>query len=67
MLLLLFRGVTGVNVKGPQHFNPQPIGDLPSFLTNPQEWELIYVPSNINVVREITETVKKSLNSSIKG
>ncbi|XP_053781886.1 phospholipid-transporting ATPase ABCA3-like [Desmodus rotundus] len=66
MLLLLFRALTNINVIGSHNFNPQPISSLPSFLKNPEEWELIYVPSNINVVKEITENMKRNLNISIK-
>ncbi|KAM5329747.1 phospholipid-transporting ATPase ABCA3-like [Glossophaga mutica] len=66
MLLLVFRALININVIGSYNFNPQPISSLPSFLKNPEEWELIYVPSNINVVKEITESMKRNLNISIK-
>ncbi|XP_014391344.1 PREDICTED: ATP-binding cassette sub-family A member 3, partial [Myotis brandtii] len=66
MLLLLFRSFATIQVAGPQYFKPLRISGLPSFLQNPQEWELIYVPSNINVVKEIIENMKRNLNISIK-
>ncbi|XP_054570373.1 phospholipid-transporting ATPase ABCA3-like isoform X2 [Eptesicus fuscus] len=66
ILLLLFRSFNNVNIEGPRYYNPIPISGLPSFLKNPQEWELIYVPSNINVVKEIIENVKRNLNISIR-
>ncbi|XP_074202334.1 phospholipid-transporting ATPase ABCA3-like [Camelus bactrianus] len=66
MMLLLFRAIIEMNVTGPYNFTSQPISTLPSFLQNPEEWKLIYVPSNIHVVKEITENVKRNLNISIK-
>ncbi|XP_072798874.1 phospholipid-transporting ATPase ABCA3-like isoform X1 [Vicugna pacos] len=66
MMLLLFRAIIEMNVTGPYNFTSQPISTLPSFLQNPEEWKLIYVPSNIDVVKEITENVKRNLNISIK-
>lgn len=67
LLLLLFRLPSTIRVAGPQYFKPLHISGLPSFLQNPQEWELIYVPSNINVVKEIIENMKINLNINIKG
>ena len=67
MMLLLLRAVIHITVAGPYTFTPQPISTLPSFLQNDERWELIYVPSNIDVVKEITENVKRNLNISIKG
>lgn len=67
IIFLLLRAITKVSASGPHSFIPQSISTLPSFLQNPQEWELIYVPSNINVVKEITENMKRNLNISIKG
>uniref|UniRef100_G1PB41 ATP-binding cassette sub-family A member 3-like n=1 Tax=Myotis lucifugus TaxID=59463 RepID=G1PB41_MYOLU len=66
MLLLLFRSFATIQVAGPHYYKPLRISGLPSFLQNPQEWELIYVPSNINVVKEIIESMKRNLNISIK-
>nr|XP_031327040.1 ATP-binding cassette sub-family A member 3-like [Camelus dromedarius] len=66
MMLLLFRAIIEMNVTGPYNFTSQPISTLPSFLQNPEEWKLIYVPSNIHVLKEITENVKRNLNISIK-
>lgn len=67
MMLLLLRAVIQITVTGPYSFTSQPISTLPSFLQNDETWELIYVPSNIDVVKEITENVKRNLNISIKG
>ncbi|KAI4551506.1 hypothetical protein MJT46_017758, partial [Ovis ammon polii x Ovis aries] len=66
MMLLLLRAVIHITVTGPYSFTSQPISTLPSFLQNDETWELIYVPSNIDVVKEITENVKRNLNISIK-
>ncbi|XP_014652680.1 PREDICTED: ATP-binding cassette sub-family A member 3-like [Ceratotherium simum simum] len=66
MMLLLFRIHIHLKILGPYNFTSQPISTLPSFLKNPEEWELIYLPSNIDVVKEITENVKRNLNISIK-
>nr|XP_020764544.1 ATP-binding cassette sub-family A member 3-like isoform X4 [Odocoileus virginianus texanus] len=66
MMLLLLRAVIHITVAGPYSFTSQPISTLPSFLQNDETWELIYVPSNIDVVKEITENVKRNLNISIK-
>ncbi|XP_032957644.1 ATP-binding cassette sub-family A member 3 [Rhinolophus ferrumequinum] len=65
-IFLLLRTFTEVSAGGPHSFIPQSISTLPSFLQNPQEWELIYMPSNVNVVKEITENMKRNLNISIK-
>lgn len=65
--LLLFRVIIKVHVIKPQIFYPQNISTLPLFLKNPNEWELIYVPSNIDVLKDIVENVKSNLNISIKG
>uniref|UniRef100_A0A8C6FY67 ABC transporter domain-containing protein n=1 Tax=Moschus moschiferus TaxID=68415 RepID=A0A8C6FY67_MOSMO len=67
VMLLLLRAVFHITVAGPFSFTSQPISTLPSFLQNDETWELIYVPSNIDVVKEITENVKRNLNISIKG
>ncbi|XP_024903020.1 ATP-binding cassette sub-family A member 3 isoform X5 [Pteropus alecto] len=66
LMLLLFRAFSNVNVVGPFYFTPQHVSTLPRFLLNPQDWELIYVPSNINVLKEITESMKRNLNINIK-
>ncbi|XP_043771460.1 phospholipid-transporting ATPase ABCA3-like [Cervus elaphus] len=66
VMLLLLRAVIHITVAGPYSFTSQPISTLPSFLQNDETWELIYVPSNIDVVKEITENVKRNLNISIK-
>uniref|UniRef100_A0A8C6FXX0 ABC transporter domain-containing protein n=1 Tax=Moschus moschiferus TaxID=68415 RepID=A0A8C6FXX0_MOSMO len=66
VMLLLLRAVFHITVAGPFSFTSQPISTLPSFLQNDETWELIYVPSNIDVVKEITENVKRNLNISIK-
>lgn len=66
-MILLFRKLTSINVVGPYNYTSQPINTLPPFLKNPEDWELIYVPSNIDVVSEITESMKRNLNISVKG
>lgn len=67
MMVLLFRALTNVTIGGPHYFTSEHITALPSFLQNPQEWELVYVPSNIKVVKEIAENMKRNLNINIKG
>ncbi|XP_072609792.1 phospholipid-transporting ATPase ABCA3-like isoform X2 [Vulpes vulpes] len=66
VMILLFRKLTSINVVGPYNYTSQPINTLPPFLKNPEDWELIYVPSNIDVVSEITESMKRNLNISVK-
>ncbi|GAB1292625.1 ATP-binding cassette, sub-family A (ABC1), member 16 [Apodemus speciosus] len=66
IMLLIFRALTDMNVVGPYHFSPQPIATMPSFVKDAQEWELIYIPSDIDVVTEIIEDVKRTLNTNIK-
>ncbi|XP_076775121.1 phospholipid-transporting ATPase ABCA3-like isoform X2 [Arvicanthis niloticus] len=66
IMLLIFRALTGMNVAGPYNFTPQPIATMPSFIKDAKEWELIYIPSDIDVVSEIIEDVKRNLNSTIK-
>ncbi|XP_035969082.2 phospholipid-transporting ATPase ABCA3-like [Halichoerus grypus] len=66
VMILLFRTHIAIKVVGPYNYTSQPINTLPSFVKNPEEWELIYVPSNIDVVQEITENVKRYLNINVK-
>ncbi|KAL6049104.1 hypothetical protein STEG23_021648, partial [Scotinomys teguina] len=66
IMLLIFRALTGIDVVGPYHFMPQPIDTMSSFIKNAKEWKLIYIPSDIDVVTEIIENVKKNLNTTIK-
>uniref|UniRef100_A0A5F9C9C6 ABC transporter domain-containing protein n=1 Tax=Oryctolagus cuniculus TaxID=9986 RepID=A0A5F9C9C6_RABIT len=66
IMLLLFRAITETKINGPYNYTSQPINTLPTFIQNANEWELIYIPSNISVVKEITENVKKNLNISIR-
>jgi hypothetical protein len=66
-MLLIFRALTDMNIAGPYHFTAQPIAIMPSFIKDAQEWELVYIPSEIDVVREIIEDVKRNLNTTIKG
>ncbi|XP_049760994.1 phospholipid-transporting ATPase ABCA3-like [Elephas maximus indicus] len=66
MVLLISRAVFKIKGSGPHNYTSRSISDLPSFLENPDEWELIYVPSNIDVVKEISKNVKRNLNISIK-
>lgn len=65
-MLLIFHILTDIDILGPYNFTSQPISTLPSYIRNASEWELIYIPSDIDVVKEITENVKRNLNISIK-
>uniref|UniRef100_A0A452QXQ2 Uncharacterized protein n=1 Tax=Ursus americanus TaxID=9643 RepID=A0A452QXQ2_URSAM len=67
VMILLFRTLTAIKVVGPYNYTSHPINTLPSYLKNSEEWELTYVPSNIDVVTEITENMKRNLNISVKG
>uniref|UniRef100_A0A8D0TN67 ABC transporter domain-containing protein n=1 Tax=Sus scrofa TaxID=9823 RepID=A0A8D0TN67_PIG len=62
LMLLLFRSVVTITAIGPYNFTSQPISTLPSFLKNAEEWKLVYVPSNVDVLKDITENVKRNLN-----
>ncbi|XP_004691779.1 PREDICTED: ATP-binding cassette sub-family A member 3-like [Condylura cristata] len=66
MMILLFRVNTKIHDTRAYNFIPQSISSLPFSLQNSEDWELLYVPSNSNVVKEITENVKRNLNISIK-
>ncbi|XP_040829840.1 phospholipid-transporting ATPase ABCA3-like isoform X2 [Ochotona curzoniae] len=66
LMLLVFRALTEAKTKGPYNYTSQPISTLPAFIKNAKNWELVYVPSNISVVKEITENVKRNLNISIR-
>uniref|UniRef100_A0A4X1V4P3 ABC transporter domain-containing protein n=1 Tax=Sus scrofa TaxID=9823 RepID=A0A4X1V4P3_PIG len=66
LMLLLFRSVVTITAIGPYNFTSQPISTLPSFLKNAEEWKLVYVPSNVDVLKDITENVKRNLNISIQ-
>nr|XP_048316464.1 phospholipid-transporting ATPase ABCA3-like isoform X1 [Myodes glareolus] len=66
IMLLLFRAFTNITIAGPYHFKPQSIATMPSFIKDAKEWELVYIPSDIDVVTEIIENVKKNLNTTIK-
>uniref|UniRef100_A0A8D1WVW5 ABC transporter domain-containing protein n=1 Tax=Sus scrofa TaxID=9823 RepID=A0A8D1WVW5_PIG len=66
VMLLLFRSVVTITAIGPYNFTSQPISTLPSFLKNAEEWKLVYVPSNVDVLKDITENVKRNLNISIQ-
>uniref|UniRef100_A0A8W4FGX7 ATP binding cassette subfamily A member 16 n=1 Tax=Sus scrofa TaxID=9823 RepID=A0A8W4FGX7_PIG len=55
LMLLLFRSVVTITAIGPYNFTSQPISTLPSFLKNAEEWKLVYVPSNVDVLKDITE------------
>ncbi|XP_045141009.1 phospholipid-transporting ATPase ABCA3-like [Echinops telfairi] len=65
-MLLIFREVFEAEIVEPYNYTSRSISTLPSFLKNPEDWELIYVPSKADVAKEITENVKKNLNISIK-
>ncbi|XP_047388904.1 LOW QUALITY PROTEIN: phospholipid-transporting ATPase ABCA3-like [Sciurus carolinensis] len=66
VVLLIFHTLTEIKILGPHKFTSQPISTLPYYIRNASEWELIYIPSDIDVVKEITENVKRNLNISIK-
>ncbi|XP_051003132.1 phospholipid-transporting ATPase ABCA3-like [Acomys russatus] len=66
IMMLIFRALTDINVAGPYRFTPQPVATMPSFIKDAKEWELIYIPSDIDVVTKIIEDVKKNLNTTIK-
>nr|XP_058142277.1 phospholipid-transporting ATPase ABCA3-like [Dasypus novemcinctus] len=66
IVLLLFRALINIKITGPYSFPSQPINTLPSYFKNSKNWELIYIPSNIDVLKEITENVKRNLNISMK-
>ncbi|XP_005351233.2 ATP-binding cassette sub-family A member 3-like [Microtus ochrogaster] len=66
MMLLIFRAFTNITIAGPYHFKPQPIVTMPAFIKDAKEWELVYIPSDIDVVTEIIENIKKNLNTTIK-
>nr|XP_040133807.1 ATP-binding cassette sub-family A member 3-like [Ictidomys tridecemlineatus] len=66
VVLLVFHILTDIKSTGPYNFTSQSINTLPSYIKNASDWELIYIPSNIDVVKEITENVKRNLNISLK-
>lgn len=66
-MILVFSTIINIKAVGPYNFISQPINTLPPFFINPGDWELIYVPSNINLVNDIAENVKRNLNISVKG
>ncbi|XP_043832232.1 phospholipid-transporting ATPase ABCA3-like [Dromiciops gliroides] len=50
-------------------YNGQSIDELPMFFQNSPkngQWELVYIPSNSDVVKDIIEEVKKNLNISFR-
>ncbi|CAD7683628.1 unnamed protein product [Nyctereutes procyonoides] len=61
VMILLFRKLTSFFF-----FNLFMIPINTFFLKNPEDWELIYVPSNIDVVSEIMESMKRNLNINVK-
>ncbi|XP_060028821.1 phospholipid-transporting ATPase ABCA3-like isoform X2 [Erinaceus europaeus] len=66
VMLLVVHAFDKVETLGPYKFTPQPTSTWLSFLNNAEEWKLIYVPSNINVLKDIIEDVKRSVNISVK-
>ncbi|XP_055483673.1 phospholipid-transporting ATPase ABCA3-like [Psammomys obesus] len=66
IMMLVFRALTDITIIGPHNFTPQPVATMPSFIKDAKEWELIYIPSDIDVVKEIIEDVKRNLNTTIK-
>uniref|UniRef100_A0ABI7YSX3 ABC transporter permease n=1 Tax=Felis catus TaxID=9685 RepID=A0ABI7YSX3_FELCA len=65
-MILVFSTIINIKAVGPYNFISQPINTLPPFFINPGDWELIYVPSNINLVNDIAENVKRNLNISVR-
>ncbi|XP_055483588.1 phospholipid-transporting ATPase ABCA3-like [Psammomys obesus] len=66
-VLLTARHFLAVKKIGPLSYADQPVGDVPPFIaTSSHSWELAYVPSNIIVVQNIVENVKKDLNFHMK-
>ncbi|XP_068946900.1 phospholipid-transporting ATPase ABCA3-like [Petaurus breviceps papuanus] len=79
LLPLLFLGILiwlRMSIKsekfGSTRYNGQSIDDLPILFQSPPRngpWELVYIPSNSDVVKDITEEVKKTLkiNFTVRG
>uniref|UniRef100_A0A8C3VQV1 ABC transporter domain-containing protein n=1 Tax=Catagonus wagneri TaxID=51154 RepID=A0A8C3VQV1_9CETA len=70
-LILLHRRDSAKDYQSATHFSPLPLNELPSFLTvRNREYLLVYVPSESDVARNITEMVKNDLNiflSAVRG
>uniref|UniRef100_A0A8C3VVY5 ABC transporter domain-containing protein n=1 Tax=Catagonus wagneri TaxID=51154 RepID=A0A8C3VVY5_9CETA len=66
-LILLHRRDSAKDYQSATHFSPLPLNELPSFLTvRNREYLLVYVPSESDVARNITEMVKNDLNASLQ-
>uniref|UniRef100_A0A5F8GHN2 ABC transporter domain-containing protein n=1 Tax=Monodelphis domestica TaxID=13616 RepID=A0A5F8GHN2_MONDO len=67
ILLLMYRKYIPTEHVDSVSYNIQQIETLPSFFQTSTQWELIYVPSNSEVVKNITKRAQKTLGNNIKG
>uniref|UniRef100_A0A8D1I9J6 ABC-2 type transporter transmembrane domain-containing protein n=1 Tax=Sus scrofa TaxID=9823 RepID=A0A8D1I9J6_PIG len=66
-LILLHRRDLAKDYRNATLFNPLPLKELPGFLTDRKhEYILVYVPSESDVAKNITEMVKNDLNARLK-
>ncbi|XP_074055105.1 phospholipid-transporting ATPase ABCA3-like [Macrotis lagotis] len=68
-ILIWLRLIIKSEKKNSTHYQAQTIDELPMFFKTPPEsgqWELIYIPSNSDVLKNIIEEVKKTLNISLR-
>uniref|UniRef100_A0A8D1EMA3 ABC transporter domain-containing protein n=1 Tax=Sus scrofa TaxID=9823 RepID=A0A8D1EMA3_PIG len=66
-LILLHRRDLAKDYRNATLFNPLPLKKLPGFLTDRKhEYILVYVPSESDVAKNITEMVKNDLNARLK-
>uniref|UniRef100_A0A5F8GTH4 ABC transporter domain-containing protein n=1 Tax=Monodelphis domestica TaxID=13616 RepID=A0A5F8GTH4_MONDO len=66
ILLLMYRKYIPTEHVDSVSYNIQQIETLPSFFQTSTQWELIYVPSNSEVVKNITKRAQKTLGNNIK-
>ncbi|XP_072455492.1 phospholipid-transporting ATPase ABCA3 [Notamacropus eugenii] len=72
ILIWLRQNIHSENIPNATIYPGQPIKDLPLFFSFPPRedtWELVYVPSNSEAVKTITEMVKKTfaINLKVRG
>ncbi|XP_036597535.1 ATP-binding cassette sub-family A member 3-like [Trichosurus vulpecula] len=71
IMLLMFRKYIPTEHVDSVSYNVQQIATLPSFFRSlprrPSPWELVYVPSNSDVVRRITRTAQEFLGTNMKA
>uniref|UniRef100_A0A4X2LRM6 ABC transporter domain-containing protein n=1 Tax=Vombatus ursinus TaxID=29139 RepID=A0A4X2LRM6_VOMUR len=71
IMLLMFRKYIPTEQVASVSYNVQQIANLPSFFQTPANqhspWELVYVPSNSDVVKNIIKTTQKVLGSNMKA